>query len=113
MAGELGRPVTQATARRELVTLSAAMSFAYKERKLSQPIHVPLPADSEPRRVWLRRSQAAALLAGTLGFRTEYDKGKPVKRTRVARPSYHIARFVLIGLRRGDSWVRTTSIRDL
>ena len=101
MAGELGRRVTEATARRELVTLSAAMSFAYKERKLSQPIHIPLPPDSEPRRVWLRRSQAAALLAGALGFRTEYDKGKPVKRTRIAKPSYHVARFILIGLRTG------------
>lgn len=37
IAGELGRPVKSATARRELVTLTAALNFAYTERKLSQP----------------------------------------------------------------------------
>jgi integrase len=100
-AGELGRTISEATARRELVTLSAAMSFAYRERKLSQPIHVPLPADSEPRRRWLTRSEAAALLAGALGFRTEYDNGRPLKRTRIAKPSYHVAHFIVIGLRTG------------
>ena len=38
MAGLLGRAVKESTARRELVTLSAALTFAYEERKISRPI---------------------------------------------------------------------------
>jgi integrase len=104
IAGELGRSVKEATARRELVTLSAALKFAYEERKLSQPIHVPLPADSEPRRIWLRPSQAASLIAGALGITAvAYDikSRTPVKWGRMFQPSYHVARFILIGLYTG------------
>jgi integrase len=89
LAGELGRSVKSGTARRELVTLSAALTFAYDQRKISQRVSVSLPKESEPRRRWLRPSEAAALIAGAMGFKN----GK-----RVARPSYHVARFILIGL---------------
>jgi integrase len=104
MAGELGRPVKSGTARRELVTLSAALTFAFKERKLSLPVPVPLPAESEPRQRWLRRHEAAALVAGALGITaTAFDikSRKPVKWARMAQPSYHVARFILIGLYTG------------
>jgi integrase len=104
LAGELGRVVVASTARRELVTLGAALNFAYLERKLSQPIPVVLPDDSEPRTRWLTRSEAAALVAGALGIiATAYDiKSKqPVKWGRVFQPSYHVARFILIGLYTG------------
>ena len=104
MTGELGRPVKENTARRELVTLSAALTFAYKERKLSQPVPVSLPSESEPRLRWLRRSEAAALLAGALGITaTAYNikSRAPVKWGKMFQPSYHVARFILIGLYTG------------
>jgi hypothetical protein len=42
-AGKLGRAVTESTARRELVTLSAAVSFAYKERNFRNRSMFPCP----------------------------------------------------------------------
>jgi integrase len=104
LAGEIGRSVKSGTARRELVTLSAALSFAYDQRKLSQPISVSLPQEAEPRRRWLRKSEAAALIAGALGITaTAFDikSRKPVKWGRLYQPSYHVARFILIGLYTG------------
>jgi integrase len=104
MAGELGRVVKSGTTRRELVTLSAALSFAYEDRKISQPVTVPLPRESEPRRRWLRRNEAAALVAGALGITaTAFDikSRAPVKWGRMFQPSYHVARFILIGLYTG------------
>jgi integrase len=104
MTGELGRPVKENTARRELVTLSAALTFAYKERKLSQPVPVALPSESAPRLRWLRRAEAAALLAGALGITaTAYNikSRAPVKWGKMFQPSYHVARFILIGLYTG------------
>jgi integrase len=104
LAGELGRAVKSATARRELVTLGAALKFAYLERKLSQQIPLTLPPPGEPRTRWLTRSQAAALIAGALGITaTAYDvkSKKPVKWARLFQPSYHVARFILIGLYTG------------
>jgi integrase len=103
-AGELGRAVKDGTARRELVTLSAALTFAYDQRKMSQPISVSLPQESEPRRRWLRRSEAASLIAGALGITaTAFDikSRKPVRWGRLFQPSYHVARFILIGLYTG------------
>ena len=103
-SGELGRAVKDGTARRELVTLSAALTFAYDQRKMSQPISVSLPKELEPRRRWLRRSEAASLIAGALGITaTAFDikSRRPVKWAKMFQPSYHVARFILIGLYTG------------
>jgi integrase len=104
LSGELGRAVKSATARRELVTLGAAFKFAYLERKLSQPIPLTLPEPGQPRTRWLTRSEAAALIAGALGITaTAYDlkSRKPAKWGRLFQPSYHVARFMLVGLYTG------------
>ena len=104
MAGEIGRKVKSGTARRELVTLSAALSFAYDDRKLSQPVSVCLPQESEPRNRWLTKDEAAALIAGSLGITAtavDIKSRKPVKWGRMFQPSYHVARFILIGLYTG------------
>jgi integrase len=104
MAGKLGRVVKENTVRRELVTLSAALTFAYDERKLSHPIKVPLPSEGQPRYRWLERHEAAALLAGALGITCvacDIKSRKPTKWGRMHQPSYHVARFVLIGLYTG------------
>jgi integrase len=103
-AGELGRVVKDGTARRELVTLSSALTFAYDQRKMSHPVSVSLPKGSEPRRRWLRRSEAAALVAGALGITAvafDIKSRAPVKWRRMFQPSYHVARFILIGLYTG------------
>jgi len=51
MAGELGRQVQQGTVRRELVTLSGALNFAFKDKKFSQPVPFSLPKGQNPERV--------------------------------------------------------------
>jgi len=104
MAGKLGRSVASGTARRELETLNAAVQFAFTERKLSQPVPITYPAKAEPRTRWLNRSEAAALIGGALGITaTAYDikSRKPIKWGRIAQPSYHVARFILVGLYTG------------
>lgn len=114
IAGRLGRPVKSGTARRELVTLSAALSFAYDDRKISQPVPVPLPPESAPRRRWLTRSEAAALVAGALGITaTAFDikSRAPVKWGRLFQPSHHVARFILIGLYTGTRHEANLSMR--
>jgi integrase len=108
------RPVKENTARRELVTLSAALTFAFKERKLSQPVPVWLPEEAEPRTRWLKRSEAAALVAGALGITAtayEVKSRKPVKWSRMSQPSYHVARFILIGLYTGTRHEANLSMR--
>jgi integrase len=113
-AGELGRRVKSGTARRELVTLSAALTFAYKQRMISQPVPVSLPKESEPRRRWLKPSEAAALIAGALGITaTAFDikSRAPVKWGRMFQPSYHVARFILIGLYTGTRHEANLSMR--
>jgi len=114
MAGEIGRAVKSGTARRELGTLSAALQFAYKERKLSQPIPVSYPPAGAPRTRWLTRKEAAALVAGALGITaTAYDmkSRQPAKWGRVFQPSYHVARFILIGLYTGTRHEANLSMR--
>ena len=64
MAGELGRKVERSTARRELATLSAALTFAYDDKKLSQPVKVWMPEESPSRQRWLTRSEAASAAFG-------------------------------------------------
>jgi integrase len=103
-SGNLGRKVKPATARRELETLSAALNYAHRQRKLSFPVAVTYPCKAPPRERWITRSEAAALLAGSLGIvAVAYDvrSREPVKWARMFRPAYHVARFILIALYTG------------
>ena len=63
-----GKAVKASTARRELVVLSAAIRWCWKEGKLDRPVPVQLPAQAGPRERHLNRSELAALLAGALGW---------------------------------------------
>ncbi|MBB4236676.1 site-specific integrase [Rhizobium esperanzae] len=105
LAGKIGRRAVKAgTAGRELETLGAALSFAFKEKKLVVPVPVTLPQKSAARERWLTRSEAAGLVAGALGITAtafDVETRKPVKWGRLFRPSYHVARFILIGLYSG------------
>jgi len=117
VAGKIGkRAVKEATAGRELETLGSALNFAFKEKKLVIPVPVTLPQKAQPRERWLTRSEAAALIAGALGIAaTAYDVETrlPVKWGRMFRPSYHVARFILIGLYSGSRHEAIVKLRWL
>lgn len=83
-----------ATARRELVVLSAALRWCWKEGKLDRPIAVPLPSQAGPRERHLSRRELAALLAGALGW----DR---TGRRHSAKINRHLARFILIAVYTG------------
>jgi integrase len=85
------------TARRELETLSAAIGYAYKERKLKYLVPVELPTKSEPRDRWLTRSEVARLLWAVW----RADQGK----------SRHLARFILLGLYSGTRYRAMLKLR--
>jgi integrase len=94
--GRLARLVTEATARRELEDLRAAVNYHIREGRCRELISVALPERSEPRDEWLTRSEAAravwAAWRAKQAFRdkkTQRDVGK------------HIARFILVGLYTG------------
>jgi integrase len=89
-----GKPIKPATARRELVVLSAALRWCWKEGKIDRPIAITLPAQTGPRERHLSRSEVAALLAGALGW----DQ-KGVRHH--AKINRHLARFILLALYTG------------
>jgi integrase len=94
--GRTPRLVTEAAARRELEDLRAAINHHRKEGLCSQFVSVVLPSKSEPRDIWLTRSEAARIIWAAWRARqvmrdqrTERDVGR------------HVARFLLIGLYTG------------
>jgi integrase len=89
-----GRPIKVSTARRELVVLSAALRWCWKEGKVDRLIPISLPPQSGPRQRHLNRTEVAALLAGALGW----DRYGVRHRAKINR---HLARFILIALYTG------------
>lgn len=85
------------TARRELETLSAAIGYAYRERKLRFVVPVALPDKSEPRDRWLTRSEVARLLWAAM----RADQ----------RKSRHLVRFILMGLYTGTRYKAMLRLR--
>jgi integrase len=89
--------VGKQTARRELETLSAAIGYANKDRKLNYVVPVELPQKSEPRDRWLTRDEVARLLRAC----RRADQGK----------SRHLARFILVGLYTGTRKAAILSLK--
>ncbi len=89
-----GKRIKPSTARRELVVLGAALRWCWKEGKIDRPIPVWLPSQPAPRERHLTRTEAAALLAGALGW-----DGRGVRHS--AKINRHLARFILIALYTG------------
>ena len=89
-----GKPITESTARRELVVLGAALRWCWKEGKIDRLIPISLPPQPGPRQRHLNRSEVAALLAAALGW----DRRGVRHRMKINR---HLARFILIALYTG------------
>jgi integrase len=81
-------------ARNDLLTLQAALNFAHAHRKLAHKIAVTKPKPPKKRVRWLTRSEAAALLAGALGW----DRNGGRHRDKI---NYRLARFIITGYRTG------------
>jgi integrase len=90
----IGRTIKPSTARRELVTLSAALNWCWRNRRLDRPVVVTLPTVVERRERYLKRSEVAALLWAALGFNSDGTRNK-------FRINRHLARFILIALYTG------------
>src|SRR6476469_59358 len=83
------RLLKPATARNDLATLQAALRVCWENRKLTHLVLVSKPKASEPLPLFLTTSEAARLLAGTLGWE-QHGRRHP---NRINR---HLARLVLI-----------------
>jgi integrase len=105
-----GRPIKPSTAKRELVTLSAALNWCFRNKHLDRPIVVKLPKVAERRERYLTRQEVAALLWAALGFNRDGTRN----RFRINR---RLARFILIALYTGTrhdailqlQWMASTS----
>jgi hypothetical protein len=112
------KPISTATARRELEDLRAAINAYHAEHMLFAVPVVTMPERTPGREEWLTRQQAARLLAAALGFMWDSDKvdwkkenGRLARRDRVTRTRRrHAARFILIGLysARREATIRRT-----
>jgi integrase len=91
----IGKLIEVSTAKRELVTLSAALNFCVENKKLSKAPVISLPEVASRRDTFLTRTEIARLLWGALGWRWNERDGKFGKRNR-HRIHRHVARFILI-----------------
>lgn len=99
--GSTGRMVSDQTARRELETLSAAIGYWHGEDTLTTRPVVSLPDKPDSPRDALTRSQAAALLKASLGYRKNAN-GRWERLGGSAQANRaHLRRFLLIGFYTG------------
>jgi integrase len=105
-----GRTIKLSTAKRELVTLSAALNWCFHNKRLDRPVFVKMPKVAERRERYLTRTEIARLLWAALGFAADGTRNK-------FRINRHLARFVLIGAYTGTrhdamlklQWMPSTS----
>jgi integrase len=82
--------IKPSTAKRELVTLSAALNWCWRNKRLDRPVVVKLPKVVERRERYMTRDEVAALLWAALGFKRDGTRNN-------FRINRHLARFILIG----------------
>jgi integrase len=100
--GATARLVSDQTARRELEVLSAAIGYWHGEDTLTSRPKVWLPEKADGSRDALSRSQAAALLKASMGWRKAKD-GSWSRLSPSARANRaHLRRFIIIGLYTGS-----------
>lgn len=97
------------TPRRELAVLQAAVNFWHETHgPLTAVPKVTLPPKPSARSRWLNRSEAALLLAGSLGWYREFWCDVATRRQQWRWKRYagginrHLARFILLGLYTGS-----------
>lgn len=99
------RLTTEAAGRRELEDLRAAIRLAYKDRILTEEVHVPLPDENPGREVWLTEHEVETLrrlARDTPEMQTRHrgpDKGKVMATGK--RPLAHVDRFICVGVQTG------------
>lgn len=93
--------VTKEAARRELEGLSAAIGYWDGEHPLTRRPKVSLPEKRESTRDALTRSQAAALLKASLGWRKQADGTWKRLQLSSRANRAHVRRFILIALYTG------------
>ena len=97
--GKRKKYVRPGTVRRELAVLQSAIKHWHKEYGPLDAIPVlTMPKASAPRSRWLTREEAAALLAGALGW----VKTKAGWKRKPAQINRHLARFIIMGLYTGS-----------
>ena len=92
------------TARNDLIVLDAAQRYCWRNHKLTQFVPIIKPPASKARLRFLSTSEAARLLAATLGW----DQHGRRHHRRINR---HLARLVLIGLYTGTRRDRITRLQ--
>jgi hypothetical protein len=105
-----GRKIKPTTAKRELVSLSAALNWCWRNKRLDRPVVVTLPKVGERRERYLSRQEVAALLWAALGFNRDGTRN-------LFRINRHLARFILVGFYTGTrhdailrlQWMASTS----
>jgi integrase len=108
------RKAANGTKRRDLGVLQSAIKHALEAQLITRHVAIKRPPDSLPRERWLTRSEAAMLTAGALGFQPtvfNIETRQPIKWKRIARPQYHLALFILIGLYTGRRKEAILSLR--
>jgi integrase len=83
--------VALSTVKRELVTLSAALNYCYRDRKLERSIVIDMPdIPDEVNHRFLTRSELARLILGALGWDASGTRHK-------FRINRYVARFIILG----------------
>ena len=100
--------------RRDLGVLQSAIKSAFNTQIITRSVSITRPPESPPRGRWLTRLEAAMLVAGALGFEPiafDIKTRQPTKWKRVAKPQYHLALFILIGIYTGRRKEAILSLR--
>lgn len=108
------RKVSPSTVRRDLGILQSAIKSALDAQIITRLVSITRPPESPARERWLTRQEAAMLLAGALGFSPvlfDIKNRQPLLWKRTARPQYHLALFVLVGLYTGRRKEAILSLR--
>ena len=108
------RKVSPSTVRRDLGVLQSAIKSALDAQVITRPVSISRPPESPARVRWLTRQEAALLLAGALEFEPilfDVRNRLPMRWKRTARPQYHLALFILIGLYTGRRKEAILSLR--
>jgi integrase len=84
--------VALSTVKRELVTLSAALNYCYRDRKLERSVVIAMPdIPDEVNQRFLTRSELARLILGALGWNLKTGMRNKFRINR------HVARFIILG----------------